>query len=127
MTSMGHQRLALSDCIYTKTVSNTETIIIYAYVHDFVGTGTAEELINAHFTVPFRQQAHITEPIIQPHRLLGMEITYNTVNSTCPITVKSRIKALADEYGISDRSWKRDARKCQLQDTKDYNNIPARR
>ena len=108
LTSMGYQRLALSDCIYTKTVDEDNTIIVHAYVDDFIITGSSDAVILTQFVTPFRQHARTTEPIIQPTRLLGMEITYLPNHHICLIKVAGRIQALADEFGVSQRSRKRD-------------------
>ena len=87
MTSTGYQRLrlALSDGIYTKTVDEDNTIIVYAYVDDFIITGSSDAVILTQFVTPFRQHARTTEPIIQPTRLLGMEITYLPNHHICLI------------------------------------------
>jgi hypothetical protein len=87
--SLGYTRLAMCGCIYTKRVGDS-LVIVYAFVDDFIFTGSSDRsVIEAELTL-FRQHAQTTEPQWDAPVLLGIELERDREKRiiTCKMTKK---------------------------------------
>eukprot|EP00981_Chlorochromonas_danica_P002182 scaffold435_cov174-Ochromonas_danica.AAC.2 len=96
--TMGFSAIAMSQCIFTKRITSSESLIVFVYVDDFVCTGASRSLIEEHFITPFRQLAKTTEP----DWVLGMTIVRDRVNRTIKLTMEKRIQDLIKFLGSTD-------------------------
>ena len=107
--SMGYKRLGMCQCIFYKEDSDGENkCIIYAYVDDFVFTGTSRAYMEAQID-QLMENASVTPPIWNEMTLLGMDIKRNRKKRTILVTMSEKIKRLyADVYAAAtDQDIKR--------------------
>jgi hypothetical protein len=107
LKDMGFSKIPTSNCLFIKIISQTEYVIVYDYVDDFVVMGTSKETIQEHFIDQFRQKADTTEPIWNPTNVLGMEIKRDEEKRTIMLTMTDRIQDLATFCHIDDTTRRR--------------------
>ncbi len=98
---LGFQRLVMCNCIYVLRVSE-DIMIIFAFVDDFVVTGSNRALMDAKLA-EFRSVATTTEPIWDLPLVLGMEISRDRTKRTISCTMVSKIDELNEKYGVKQR------------------------
>jgi len=103
----------MCSCIYIKRTPNPDDndkphiSIVFAYVDDFVYTGSCKELIRKDID-QFRTIAKTTDPIWDARDLLGLEVTRNRKERTISLSMSKKIRtlyrALIKNYDLKERS-----------------------
>ncbi len=104
---LGFEPLPTSTSLFIKVLDNAQFILVYDYVDDFIVVSHTKELIEEHFVKPFRQVAQTTEPIWDPHALLGMEVQRLREHNIILLTMTARIDDLAAFCGIDKTTRRR--------------------
>jgi hypothetical protein len=98
LQSLGFIPVLMSPQLYVLHVKESgATIIVYSWVDDFVITSNVtkamQEMVNE-----FRQLAVTTEPVLNPTKVLGLELKRNFAASTICVAMPDRIVELAEEH-----------------------------
>lgn len=104
LTTLGFKALSISRQLFVfRDESDGSIIIIYDYVDDFVITGCGVEKLMP-FIEKFRSVTNTTEPIINPSKLLGMNIVRDRVRRTISVDMMPKIEELAALHNlVSDK------------------------
>jgi len=104
LIKMGFTRLPNCQSIYIRQFGDdySEVLVVFAYVDDFITTGSIQHNILEHFIIPFRALAKTTEPDWNPAILLGMEIYRDLERGTISLTMQKRIQELAQSALIDN-------------------------
>lgn len=94
---MGFQRLQMCSCIYVKRME-ADTVIIFAFVDDFIITGTSHSSINATIN-RFRSETSTTEPLWNAPQILGITVSRDRPRHTISLSIKESILTLNGSTG----------------------------
>jgi len=93
--ALGYTRLAMCGCIYTKRVGE-DLVIVYAFVDDFIFTGSTNRSVIEAELATFRQHAQTTEPLWDAPVLLGIEIERNRDKRIITCKMSKKIEEISE-------------------------------
>ena len=100
MVDNGYTDNVICPCIYYKEVDGYE-VLVCIYVDDYIFTGSNTTVVLEEIR-KLREQVTTTDPIINPHKVLGLEIEYRRDQHCVLITMKDKIHEVYDSFRNED-------------------------
>jgi hypothetical protein len=102
LDKLGFKSVVLSPQLHVLQDRATgEFIIVYAWVDDFVITGNATTRMHA-MIAEFRQLAVTTEPVLNPTKVLGLQLKRDFALRTICVSMPDHIVELAEEHKCTE-------------------------
>jgi hypothetical protein len=96
VNKMGYTRFGMCSCIYCKKDEiSGDMIYVFDFVDDFIWSGPNSEATLRGIEA-YKEHAEVTPTVVNPEKVLGMELSRNRIDRTITLSLNSKIEEMMD-------------------------------